>query len=337
MIEILRDLAGATLPDYKNLTVVDCTIRDGGLMNDSRFDLDVVRSVFRACCDAGIDVCELGYRNSKKLLDETQFGAWRFCTEEDLVAATEGIENRHGTKISIMMDAHKSSVDDLINAKDSVADIIRIATYVEDIDKAIDLAKKADELGYETSLNIMAITNCQIEDLEKCLARASAETNVKTIFIVDSYGNLMLDQLDFIIDKFLKHIGSKQLGLHFHNNQQLAFANTITGISKGATWVDCTLNGLGRGAGNCPTELLISYLKNKHNTNYNLEPVLKVIGEFISPLKNKIKWGYHVPYMLTGHLNLHPQSAIEKMFSQQDQSNRCYLEFYRKLKDSNNS
>ena len=337
MIEILRDLAGAALPDYKNLTVVDCTIRDGGLMNNSKFDLELVRGVFSACCAAGVDVCELGYRNSKAMFDESKFGAWRFCSENDLKLATEGIENPHGTKVSIMMDAHKSSANDLLSASQSVADIIRIATYVEDIDKAIDLANHADRLGYETSLNIMAVTNCQISDLEDCLSRASKETNVKSIFIVDSFGNLMLDQVDFIIDKFRKHIGSKQLGVHFHNNQQLAFANTISGIAKDATWVDCTLNGLGRGAGNCPTELLISYLQNKHNTNYKLEPVLQVIGQYISPLRSEIKWGYHVPYMLTGHLNLHPQSAIEKMFSQQDQSNRCYLDFYRKLKKSKES
>ena len=77
---------------HEKTTVVDCTIRDGGLMNDSHFDLETVRAVFRACCESGIDVCELGYRNSKEMFDPAKFGAWRFCAEEDLKKATDGID-----------------------------------------------------------------------------------------------------------------------------------------------------------------------------------------------------------------------------------------------------
>ena len=329
MKDMLQDLAGERFKQRQEVTVVDCTIRDGGLMNDSKFELDLVRAVYRACALSGVDVCELGYRNSKKMFDQAQFGPWRFCDEEMLKRATDGIE-KGNLKVSLMMDAHKSFADDLLPASESVADMIRIATYVRDIDKAILLAQAADQLGYETSLNIMAVTHCHMPELEETLDRSREETNVQTVFIVDSFGNMLLDQISYLVKKFASHIGDKSVGLHFHNNQQLAFANTIAGIAQGATWADSTINGLGRGAGNCPTELLLPFL---NNPKLKIEPILDVLGKYICPLKQQIEWGYHIPYMLTGVLNQHPQAAIEQMHLEDPAQKRDYLSFFRKISE----
>jgi len=137
------------------IKVLDCTIRDGGLANDSHFSLETVRAVYRACCEAGIDYVELGYRNSKEMFSPKEFGCWRFCDEEDLRRATDGIENP-GTKIAIMQDAHKATADDLLEKKDSVVDTVRVATYVKDIDKAIAIENAARAKGYQTTINIMS-------------------------------------------------------------------------------------------------------------------------------------------------------------------------------------
>jgi 4-hydroxy 2-oxovalerate aldolase len=295
--------------ERSKVTVVDCTIRDGGLMNNSKFELETVRAVFQACCQAGVDYCELGYRNSREMFDPKEYGLWRFCDEEHMRAATDGIE-RGRTKVAVMMDAHKSSPEDLLPCKDSVIDMVRVATYVKDKNKAIRLAKHAHELGYETTINVMAISHVHMPDLEVMLDEVEAETNVKVVNIVDSFGSMYMDQLHYMVSKYQMHLKTKAVGVHFHNNQQLAFANTMEGIIHGATWADGTLNGLGRGAGNCPLELLVSFLK---NPDLDILPILDCIGKHVIPLKDKIEWGYHVPYMITGILNQHPQPAIQWM------------------------
>jgi 4-hydroxy 2-oxovalerate aldolase len=308
----------------ENMTIVDCTIRDGGLMNNSKFDLETVRAVFAACCAAGIDVCELGYRNSKTMFDPAEFGPWRFCDEEDLRKATDGID-RGKTKIAVMMDAHKSDPEDLLPNEETVIDMVRVATYTKDINKAVRIANHAHEKGYETALNIMAITHANMQDIEQCLDIIENETPVKAAYIVDSFGNMYMDQLHYMVSKYQMHLKTKQVGVHFHNNQQLAFANTMEGIVNGATWADGTMFGLGRGAGNCPLELLISFLK---NPDIDILPILDCIGKHIMPLRKSIEWGYFVPYMVTGILNQHPDAAMRQMSLENEAEKFDYHKFY---------
>ena len=159
------------------IKVVDCTIRDGGLTNDSHFTLDTVRAVYKAVCDTGVDYVELGYRNSKKMFDPDSFGPWRFCDEEHLRQATDGIE-RGETKVCVMMDAHKSEPEDILPCAESVVDVIRVATYVKDIDRAILLANTATGQGYRATINIMAISIEGSPFLDEALDQIEAETTV---------------------------------------------------------------------------------------------------------------------------------------------------------------
>ena len=293
-----------------DIKVLDCTIRDGGLTNDSHFTTELVRGVYSAACQAGIDYVELGYRNSKEMLSPEDYGPWRFCDDDSLRAATDGIEPVKGTKISVMMDAHKSSLNDVAPCDESVADMIRVATYVKDVDKAIRLSNCASDNGYEVTINIMAISQEGAPFLDEALQQIEEETRVLAVYIVDSYGALYSEEVHFLADTYKQYLKTKELGVHMHNNQQLAFANTIEGIIKGANFVDGTLYGLGRGAGNCPTELLMGFLK---NPKFNIVPILQAISKFILPMRQEIPWGYHVPYMLTGIRDLHPREAIEWM------------------------
>ncbi|MCK4600817.1 MAG: aldolase catalytic domain-containing protein [Phycisphaerae bacterium] len=305
----------------QEIKVVDCTIRDGGLSNNSHFELETVRAVYKACCEAGVDYVELGYRNSKEMFSPSEFGPWRFCDEDQLRRAVDGIDPR-GTKVSIMQDAHKALAEDVLPKEQSVADLIRVATYVKDVDKAVRLANNATEKGYECTINIMAISHEGPPLLDEALQQMEAETQAKAVYIVDSFGALYSETVHFLVEKFQMYLKTKEVGVHFHNNQQLAFANTIEGIIKGANYVDGTLYGLGRAAGNCPLELLLGFLK---NPKFNLVPILDVISKAILPLQEQIDWGYHIPYMLTGILDQHPRDAMSWMDGP-DREN--FVEFY---------
>jgi len=308
------------------IKVLDCTIRDGGLTNDSHFTLDTVRAVYQAACAAGVDYVELGYRNSKEMFSPEQFGPWRFCDEDQLRQAVDGIDPRT-TKLSVMQDAHKAFAEDVLPSEQSVVDLIRVATYVKDIDKAIHLANNATDKGYEATINIMAISHAGSPFLDEALQQIEEETSVKAVYVVDSFGALYSEEVHFLVEKYQMYLKTKQVGVHFHNNQQLAFANTIEGIIKGANYVDGTLYGLGRSAGNCPLELLLGFLK---NPKFNMLPVLDVIGSVIIPLREQIDWGYHIPYMLTGVLDQHPRDGMKWMTGP---TKHDYVTFYKQVSE----
>lgn len=309
------------------IKVCDCTIRDGGLMNDSKFSLETVRKVYRAICASGVDIVELGYRNSKTLVSPEQYGPWRFCDEEMLKRAIEGVETN--TKLSVMQDAHKALPEDILPKSESVVDMIRIATYVKDIDKAIALANDATDKGYDTTINIMAISHVLERDLDEALQQVEEETNIIACYIVDSFGSLYSEDIDYLVDKYKNYLKTKEIGIHCHNQQQLAYANTIEAIIKGVNYLDGTLYGLGRAAGNCPLELLIGFLK---NPKFDIQPILEVIGDTILPLGEVMEWGYRIPYMILGMLNLHPSEGMKIMDLPKDDPERTdFVKLYQKL------
>ena len=317
------------------IKVVDCTIRDGGLMNKSKFSFDTVKNVYRAVCAAGIDIVELGYRNSKQMFSVDEYGPWRFCDEENLkkIVGDTKSEMSDGkcsrTKIAVMQDAHKSSIDDVFPKSESVVDIIRVATYVKDIDEAIKLANNATDKGYEATINIMSVSVALERELNEALQQIDEETKITACYIVDSFGALYSEDIDFFVDKFKKYLKNKEIGIHCHNHQQLGFANTITGIIRGANYLDGTLYGLGRAAGNCPLELLVSFLK---NPKFDIRPLLEVIDKDIIPLSKEISWGYSIPYMITGILNRHPDVAMKYAELDDEAKEKIgFLKFYEKI------
>ena len=311
------------------IKVCDCTIRDGGLMNDSHFPKEMVRHVFSCLARSGVDIIELGYRNSRTMFDPAKFGLWLF-TDDDLIReVTDGVE--FAGKIAVMQDAHKAFAEDLAPADQSPVSLVRVATYVHDIDKAIHLANTAVEKGYEATINVMSISHAIERELDEALQQIEEETKVSAVYIVDSFGNLYSEDVDFYVDKFRRYLKSCELGIHCHNPQQLAFANTIQGIIRNVNWLDGTLYGLGRGAGNCPIELLMSFLK---NPKFNIAPLLEAIGKEIIPLQKDIFWGYSIPYMLSGVLNIHPKEAMRIMaLPDSDPEKVDYVSLFHRLGD----
>jgi len=307
------------------LKILDCTVRDGGLINDHMFDDGMVRAVFDACEEAGVDYMEVGYKASKKLFAPSEFGAWKHCNEDDLRRVLGEPERR--IKLAAMADAEKTDYhEDILQSDESVLDVIRVATYVHQLPIAVDMIKDAHDKGYETTCNLMAISIAQDDEISQALDVLSG-TPVGTIVVVDSFGALYGEQIQRLVKKYraaLEGTG-KQVGIHAHNNQQLAFANTIEAIIHGANRADATMAGIGRGAGNCPMELLIGFLR---NPAYRLRPVLQLLQDYFVDLRQKLEWGALVPYNITGQLNQHPRSAIGLLGGDERDA---YVDFYDKL------
>ena len=292
-----------------DIRVVDATIRDGGLVNNFMFTDEFINALYRTNVKAGVDYMEFGYKASKELFDVNKFGKWKFC-DEDTVRAIVG-DNNSDMKLAVMADVGRCDYKkDILPKSESVFDLIRVATYVHQMPTAIDMIEDAKAKGYEVSGNIMAISNAKEADIDQALEMVG-QSGADVIYIVDSYGSLYPEQIRQISDKYME-VGEKygkSIGIHAHNNQQLAFANTIESVARGVSYLDATMMSMGRGAGNCAMELLISFLK---NPKYNIFPVLKFLEEHMLPLKESgALWGYDIPYLLTGRLNQHPSAAID--------------------------
>ena len=307
----------------EKIKVLDCTIRDGGLINNHDFDIRFVREVYKALSLAGVDYMEIGYKNSKKLFSPKEFGRWKFCDDEDIKKVIDGVESK--TKISVMVDVDRVDVDDIAPCQESPVDMIRVASYVKDIDKAIHLVNHFADKGYETTVNIMAISRALDNELTECLQQLEQESRASVVYIVDSFGALYQETTEFLIKKAKAILKSREVGIHAHNNQQLAFGNTIEAIIHDANYVDATVYGLGRAAGNCPLELVLGFLK---NPKFDIRPVLDLISTEFIPLREKIEWGYIIPYAITGILDEHPRSAMALRNSAKKEN---YREFYDSL------
>ncbi len=314
-----------TLMSYTpEIKVMDCTLRDGGLVNDFFFTDEFVKDLYEANIKSGVDYMEFGYKASKELFDVKKFGKWKFCDDKDIRAVVG--DNKTDMRISVMADVGRCDFKkDILNKKDSPIDLIRVATYINTIPAAVEMIEDCTKKGYETTVNIMAISKSNDIDIDAAL-ELLCQSSVGCIYLVDSYGSLYPEQISRLSNKYLEIADKygKKVGIHAHNNQQLAFANTIEALRLGVSYLDATVSSLGRGCGNCPSELLLGFLK---NPKYRINPLLKFIENHIVPMKESgVVWGYDVPYLLTGILNQHPKTAIQFVKEERKDYNDFYLE-----------
>ncbi len=318
---------GSLLSFRPDIKVVDATIRDGGLCNDFRFTNEFVKNLYHANVKAGVDYMEFGYKADKDIFDVDEFGPWKFCDEADLREIVGN--NDTDMKIAVMADVGRCNYkQDFLPKEESVIDLVRVATYINTIPGAINMVEHFHNLGYETTINIMAISNAKEAELDEALDLIG-QSSVDGIYLVDSYGSLYMEQIEELSDKYLTVAEKygKYIGIHAHNNQQLAFANTIAALTRGVSYLDATASGMGRGAGNCATEQLLGFLK---NPKYSIIPILKFLEKDIVPLQESgVVWGYNIPYLLTGQTNQHPRTAIAAT----KEGRTDYLNFYLELND----
>ena len=292
----------------QRVKTLDCTIRDGGLVNEHYFRLEFVRAVYRANVAAGVDYMEIGYKNSDRLFPRDQNGPWKYCDESDLRAVV-GDSPDPSMKLACMIDAAKSDwKTSVVPKSESPLSTIRVAFYEYQLDEAVEMIEDAHNKGYEVSANLMAVTIVPEKRIDEILERV-CKTSTNAIVIVDSFGSLTPVQTEYLTKKYLSYAEpcGIEVGMHAHNNLQLAFANTFLAAQCGATRLDCSLGGLGRGAGNCPSEYLLSVL---NPDNYKLRPLYDCLEREFVPLAQKIEWGPYREFALTAQYNVHPRAAI---------------------------
>lgn len=312
----------------KDIKVLDATIRDGGLCNDFMFTDEFVSQLYKTNIKCGIDYMEFGYKASKNMFSKSDFGKWKFCDEEDIRSIVG--DNISDMKISVMADVGRCDYKtDFLPKHDSVIDLVRVACYIHQIPAAVEMIEYFHELGYETTCNVMAISQANLNQVEQALNMLIA-SSANVIYLVDSYGSLYPENASELAKTYLAAVEGtdKKIGFHAHNNQSLAFANTIETMSYGISYLDGTVQGMGRGAGNCAMELLLGFLK---NPKYNLYPLLEFIEKYMIPLREQgVVWGYDLQYLFTGLFNRHPREAID--FT--SKGRKDYSEFYKSLLDN---
>ena len=285
----------------KKTKILDCTIRDGGYLNDWHFDFKLARELYRAHSRSGIDFVEIGFRSSDKYFAPDKYGPWRFTPESLISKVVKGIS---GPPVSLMVDFGKVDIEDIPERKNSLASMYRVAVHKDKVIPAIELCNIIADKGYTASIQLMGIVNYTDEDFSHILGPLGA-SKITYVYFADSYGSLFPSDIKPIRDRLA--VTEKKIGFHAHNNLQLAFANTLEAIKSGLDIVDGTVYGMGRGAGNLPIEALLSYLESHSEANrYNVLPVLDIIDRYMLDLHAELKWGYDLSYMLSGMFEVHP-------------------------------
>lgn len=283
--------------------IFDATLRDGGYYTDWDFDSKTVDAYIQAMNSLPIDYLELGYRNNPT---KEYMGKFGYCP----VSVLKHIRNTCTKKLDVMLNEKSTRVEDLevlVKPLVGIVDMIRIAIDPKNFDRAIVLAKAVKSMGFELGFNCMYMSRW-LSDYPGFLKNLNQLDGWADLFcMVDSFGGMTPQELTTIV-KEVRTNTSCSVGFHGHNNLQLGLINTLTAIDLGLEYFDVTILGMGRGAGNLNTELLLTYL----NARQGLKVDFNVLGDAITaftPLFEKYKWGTNLPYMLSG-ANAIPQKEV---------------------------
>jgi len=300
--------------------ILDCTLRDGGYYNQWDFDFDLVKKYIQVVYNSGIDAVEVGYRS---LNYDNYYGSCYYCTEDFINSL--GIPD--DLLVSVMINAseivhHYECGQDLIDSLflekyQSRIDIVRIAVDLKDINKIFPAVNNLKRKGYKVCINLMKITLISDEDLLLSLELLASNCHVDVFYIADSFGNLsetnMLEKL-----KLVKTMQNLDVGVHLHNNQGKACSNALCAYKNGVEWIDATIMGMGRGAGNTSTErFMLDFNEINKSSKYKPEKLFGIILNEFSGLKEKYQWGYNLLYEISSRYSLHP-THIQELIAERD-------------------
>ena len=282
--------------------ILDCTLRDGGYYTNWDFDPDIVENYIKYSNELNIDYIEIGYRNNKNPIEYK--GQFYYTPKSTL----EYFKKNSKHKIALMIDFKSTDLSQvkslLLDCLDLV-DLIRIAAPPDKLDAIQPFISKIKNLGFDVALNIMYLSNWNLIKIKESIAKIR---DVDFIYLVDSYGSVFPDQLEKTINE-IKSISKTKLGFHSHDNIELAFANTLTAINNKVDIVDSTILGMGRGAGNLKTELLLMKLIFNSKESYKTYDALANLVDAFLPLKQIYNWGSDISYKFAG-INSYPQKDI---------------------------
>lgn len=289
--------------------VLDCTVRDGGFANGWAFSSDFVRDLYVALDEAGVDYMEVGFANARERWETREIQPWQSVTEELLQVI---VPRKRRTRLAAMVDTWGLPNGEILDRSASRLDLVRVAARADNLEQAAELVGRFHRAGYETSLNLLAVSTIPSRALDGILSRI-ADSPGDVVYVVDSYGALDPHEVARLVERFRRALPGFAVGFHGHNNRQLALANSLVAVECGATLVDASLLGMGRGAGNCPLELLLGFFDSSYRT---LVPLLNFVERHREAFAAPSRWAYSLPLMLTGILNRHPREATQDLIGE---------------------
>jgi len=283
--------------------ILDCTLRDGGYYTNWDFNSETVDAYIQAMNVLPIDYLELGYRNNPT---NEYMGKFGYCP----VSVLKHIRQNCTKKLDVMLNEKSTRPEDLdalLKPIVGLVDMIRIAIDPKNFDRAVILAKAVKAMGFEVGFNVMYMSKWQTEYPEFLTKLDVLDSFADLFCMVDSFGGVTPEDVTSIVKTIREHTKCP-IGFHGHNNLQLGLINTITAMKLGVEYVDATILGMGRGAGNLNMELLLTYL----NAHEGMQVDFNVLGDVITaftPLMEQYQWGTNLPYMLAG-ANRIPQKEV---------------------------
>jgi 4-hydroxy 2-oxovalerate aldolase len=306
--------------------LLDCTLRDGGYYTNWDFSESFTRTYFESLNKLPVEWVEIGYRS---LPQNVYYGEYFYCPDYVL----KQIKKSYNGKIAIMLnekDVKPEHVTGLLSSAKGYVDMIRLAVDPKNLKRAIDLAKEIKKLKFLVSLNIMYMSKWknQPEFLDNL---KYADGVADYLYMVDSYGGIYPAEVIETINIVKERINIP-ICFHGHNNMELAFINSLTAVENGAEMIDATITGIGRGAGNLKTELLMTALNSKEDLPIDFNVLSEIVHE-VEELKEKYKWGTNLPYMVSGANSL-PQKDVMEWVSKRFYSYNSIIRALHNLKDN---
>jgi 4-hydroxy 2-oxovalerate aldolase len=299
----------------KNFSILDCTLRDGGYYNEWDFDSEVVERYLANIAKSNIEYVELGLRNFPK---EGFLGAFAYTTEDYL----NSIHLPTGPIYGVMIDAKtildsNYSVEQAIDllfvpAAKSKIGLVRIAAHFHEVEHSADIVKYLKTLGYIVGYNLMQAGGKSNEIIAEKARQATSWDGLDVLYFADSLGNMDGNEVDRIVQALRIH-WQGPMGIHTHNNMGKGLDNTLTAKKAGVTWLDTTITGMGRGAGNTQTESLLAVLS-KSESIYNPKPIYELVIRDFEPMQKKYGWGSNLLYFLGAQNDIHP-TYIQNLLS----------------------
>jgi len=286
----------------KNIKLLDCTLRDGGSINNFIFGSEALIEIYQSLNDAKIDMIELGFIDNNTINDVNSTKKPSNSHFDELK-----IHNKH-CKTYAMIDFSKYDDNNFNITKRKNLDGIRLMFKKEQLNDAIYFAKKIKELDYEISLNPVSITRYTKEEFIDLINKAN-KLEPQFFYMVDTYGLMNeIETLEYF-NLLEKHLNKNiQIGYHVHDNLQLAFKNAIEIINQKTTReiiIDCSLFGMGKRAGNIKTEDIANFLNKNFKKNYDISILEKIIQNKIIPLKSTYEWGFSQIHYIAGKNKCH--------------------------------
>jgi 4-hydroxy 2-oxovalerate aldolase len=285
------------------IKILDCTLRDGGYYTNWDFDRKLVDSYIKSCNDLPVDYLEVGYRSIPL---KGYYGEYFYLP----LYVMERLKAQTNKKLVIILNEKDIRTEDVIQLLSpciGLIEMVRIAIDPVHFSRALNLAEAVKSMGFEVGFNVMYMSEWQKQkDFLKLLPETKGIADY--FYMVDSYGGVYPRDIKETIKLVNSYVSDIPLGFHGHNNMELALINTLTAIDEGCQIVDATITGMGRGAGNVKTELLLTALNAQGKLEVDFNPLSKVVDGFTN-LQKEHEWGTNLPYMVSGAHSL-PQKDV---------------------------